>query len=416
MRIAYPITIQTGKSGGIETYARKLLGTLQAKDSSNEYLLFCSILNEEAFPISNGNFKKIVSGRSKAFESAKILALPYIAKAFELMEETAGLREFKRGVKRLLLGAHRAVFVSAEVQCPSRYDLLHYMFTVFPYWVKYEVPVVLTIVDIQHEYHPEFFKKNELESRKKNIKNSAIGADHIIAISEFTKKTIVERYGVPPDKITVVHLGFDKDEFKSIDRAPVEAFRQKHRLPEQFLLYPAATWPHKNHINLVRAYRILKDKYRLNYNLVLSGIKKGNHGPVKEEIKKLGLECDIMHTGYLPYKDLPLLYNAASLLVFPSLFEGFGMPVVEAMAAGLPVACSNTTCLPEVGGDAVVYFDPKAPEDIAEKVYKVCSDEELRKALVEKGLKRAQLFTWESTARETLYVYEKVYSSFSGKN
>lgn len=412
MRIGIPINILPGHHGGVETYARNLIRALQDKDSSNEFLLFCSVLNEEAFPIKRANFKKIVSGRSKTVESAKLKVLPYVAKVFELMDEIAALREFKRGVKRLILGPHGEPH-PAETNISSGYDILHYMFTIYPFWEKYDVPVVLTMSDIQQEFHPEFFKKNELETRNRYFKPSAMGADHIIAVSEFTKKTIVEKYGVPSDKITVVHHGFDKDEFKPVDRAAVEAFRHKYKLPERFLLYPAATWPHKNHLRLVRAYKIFKDKYRLTCKLVLSGIKKGNHGPVAEEIKKLGLEGDIIHSGYLPYRDLPLLYNAASLLVFPSLFEGFGMPVIEAMAVGLPVACSNITCLPEVGGDAAMYFDPEDPEDIAAKVYKVCSDEDLRGLLVKKGLKRVQLFSWERTAKETLDVYEKVYKSFT---
>ena len=156
----------------------------------------------------------------------------------------------------------------------------------------------------------------------------------------------------------------------------------------------------------------MKERFGLDEKLIFTGIKKQSHSAVAKEIERLGLKDDIIHIGYLPYEDLPLLYNAASLLVFPSLFEGFGMPVVEAMGVGLPVACSNTTSLPEVAGGAAILFDPEDPEDIAEKVAALLNDEALKKTLVQKGLARASMFTWEQTALKTKKVYEDVYADF----
>lgn len=400
MRIAYPINIELGKSGGVETYAINLISSLQDIDAENAYILFCTVLNAEAFPLKSANFKKIVSGKFRVFESAKRRAMP----AFDFMESKTGLRAIKRAAENILLEGKK-VF-GGNPSC----DLIHYMFTVFPYWRKFDAPVVLTIVDIQQEYLPEFFAKGELGARSRHYRSSAERADHIIAISSYTKRTLIDKYAIPEDKITVVHLGYDAKAYMKLDGKIVEEFRKEYGLPERFLLYPAAFWPHKNHLNLVRAFRVLKDKYGYDGKLVLTGIKKGGHGVFEKEVNALGLDGEIICLGYLAYDELPLLYNAASCLVFPSLFEGFGIPLVEAFATGLPVACSNITSLPEVGGDAAVYFDPEQPQDMAEKINRVCSDKGFRENLIEKGFERSRLFSWDNTAQQTLKVYEKVYS------
>jgi glycosyltransferase involved in cell wall biosynthesis len=287
------------------------------------------------------------------------------------------------------------------------------MFTTLPYREVFDIPVILTMHDIQQEYYPEFFSKEVLENRRLSFRPSAEKADHIIAISEFTKKTLIEKYGIQEDKISVVYNGYDEKRFKKLEIDTIKKFRAKYNLPEKFIMYNAATWGHKNHINLLRALQILKDKYSFREKLILTGIKKGNYKAVKNEINKLGLKRDVIYLGYLPYDELPALFNAANMLVFPSLFEGFGIPVVEAMAVGLPIACSNTTSLPEVAGDAALYFNPDKPEDIADKVFTLHKNDGLRNTLVQRGLERAELFTWKRTAEETLKVYEKVYRNLN---
>lgn len=414
MRICLPIGyLSLGTVGGVETYARNLVKVLQAVDRSNEYLLYCSIANEEAFPATAENFKKIISGKYKPIEIAKLKAMAMVG---GIIFESGGKSLFMKTVRRsaeLAVRAAKVLYNPSAAVASQQCDVMHYMFNAFPHEKHYNAPVVLTVVDIQQEYFPQFFSKEELERRRLTYRVSAEKADHIIVISEFTKRSLIEKYAISGDKISVVYLGHCEN-FKKMDARAVSEFRKRHGLPENFIFYPAATWPHKNHINLVRAYKILKEKHGIKDKLLLTGIKKQNHANVEMEIERLGLGEYIIHMGYMPYEDLPLLYNAAGILVFPSLFEGFGIPVVEAMATGLPVACSNTTSLPEVAGDAAVVFNPEDPRDIAEKV-SMLYDKGLRNALIEKGLERAKSFTWESTAVETLKVYEEVYKEFSGK-
>ena len=173
------------------------------------------------------------------------------------------------------------------------------------------------------------------------------------------------------------------------------------------MYYPAATWPHKNHKRLLAALKIMKDRYGFDGQLVLSGIAMQANDAVLEEIGRLGLRDDVIVLGYLPHEDLPCLYNLARLMVFPSLFEGFGIPLVEAMACGCPVACSNVTSIPEVVGDAAVTFDPVSVEDMAEKTWALWSNDSLLRDMKTQGLDRVKLFSWDNMARQTIQVYEK---------
>lgn len=174
------------------------------------------------------------------------------------------------------------------------------------------------------------------------------------------------------------------------------------------MYYPAATWPHKNHKTLLQAFKILKDWCGFEGDLVLTGIAKQSHDDISAQIELLGIKDDVKVLGYLPYEELPCIYNLARLLVFPSLFEGFGIPLVEAMACGCPVVCSNVTSIPEIVGAAGVMFDPDSAEDMAEKLMSVWWDDEQICKMRSEGLERVKLFSWENTALKTLRCFEKI--------
>lgn len=380
MRIGLEMnTLVLGGMGGIETYARQLVSCLQEVDSMNEYTIICSAGNREAFPVRAANFRQVVLGS----ETGK--AVPgFFGKAMSAGFRRLDLARVTRGL-----------------------DLVHYFMNFVPK-LRPEALSAVTIVDIQHEYFPEFFGERELALRRKLFGHTVRAADHIMAISEFTRATLMEKLGVPGEKITAVHLGYDDGAFRPLERAAVEEFRRSRGLPQEFLLYPAATWPHKNHANLLRALSVMKGKHGFGGRLVLTGIKKGSHGELLELAGKLGLGDDVQYLGYLSYEELPLLYNAAALMVYPSVFEGFGIPLIEAFGSGLPVACSNTTSLPEVAGGAAALFDPNDPNDMASKIMSVLADRRLRDELAEKGLRRAKDFTWKRTAEKTRDVYWKI--------
>lgn len=368
-----------GAMGGIETYIRNVLSRLATIDSSSSWTVVCNESTAEYFAAIDRRIElKIIVNRRRS--------LPRLTRS--IFRNITGIDLLARSIERL--GA----------------DVVHNPLTnVRP--LAFTRPSVLTFYDMQHEYYPQMFSPRELLRRKAKYEKAVHLANRIIAISGHVKLSLVEKYGVAADKIDVVYLGCGAEYRMLEDSGRFDALKKKYRLDRPFMYYPAATWPHKNHRNLLAALRILKEQSSFDGDLVLTGIAMQAHSGLMAEIERLGLTDRVKVLGYLPYEDLPFLYNMTRLLVFPSLFEGFGIPLVEAMACGCPVVCSGVTSLPEVIGDAGVLFDPLSPADIAEKVLLVWKSPETRAGMKDKGLERAKLFNWDETARKTLAVYCK---------
>jgi glycosyltransferase involved in cell wall biosynthesis len=373
------VSFWPGRMGGIETYFRNLLRSLQDIDTANDYYLICNERYLDKFSLSSPNFTHL------SCRYAKPLPLWYLRAAIRHLSPVDILRPF---VNRLNL------------------DVIHHPFSILQP-INHRIPSVLTFPDMIHEFFPEYFSSYALKARKALCRPSTEQATRIITISEHAKKCLIERYGIAPDKIDVIYIGYSPQFRKLDDLAGQEAVRARYGLRRPFMYYPAATWPHKNHKRLLAAFKILKERYRFDGQLVLSGIAMQGNDQVLEEIRRLGLSDEVIVLGYLPYDDLPSLYNLARLMVFPSLFEGFGIPLVEAMACGCPVACSDVTSIPEVAGDAALTFDPLAADDMAEQILKLWSDEALRRDLIARGLDRVKLFSWDNMAQQTVKVYEK---------
>jgi glycosyltransferase involved in cell wall biosynthesis len=191
----------------------------------------------------------------------------------------------------------------------------------------------------------------------------------------------------------VIYIGYSTAYRVLDDPAGLEAIRLKYGLNTPFLYYRRPPGLHRNHRRLLEALRIMKERYRFDGQLVLSGVSMQAHDTILEEITRFGLQDMVRVLGYLPYADLPWLYNLARVMVFPSLFEGFGIPLAEAMACGCPVACSNVASIPEVVGEAGALFDQESAEDIAEKTWLLWTDDAVRKRLIGAGLDRVKMFT-----------------------
>ena len=245
------------------------------------------------------------------------------------------------------------------------------------------VPAATSILDLQHELFPEFFSRAELAYRRVAYRAAVRESRLVIAISEHVKETIVERLGVAPERVRVIYLGIDLERLP-----PGEGER------DPFLLYPANGWPHKNHGRLLEAFALLR-RERPELRLVLTG----------SGLERLPAPDGVEIRGHVPGDELLRLYRTASALAFPSLYEGFGLPPLEAMASGCPVASSDAGALPEVLGDAPAYFDPTDPEAMATAVMRVLADPQ---PYAERGLLRAHQFTWDACARKHDDVYEEL--------
>jgi len=368
-----------GRIGGVETYFRNLINFLPRIDCRDEYTIFCESSFKAEFPVDVPRFQ--------------VTALNY---------SKGSLNWLLRGVIR---NTFNADLLKNRME-RSGIDVIHHPFSVVsPPGMN--IPTVVTFWDMLHEFYPDFFGSEDLRSRTATFRSSVQEATRVIVSAEFTKGCLVERYGIDAGKIDVIYTGFGS-EYRVYDNLEMlEMVRKKYGLNRPFMYYPAATWPHKNHKRLLAALKLMKDRYHFDGELILTGIAMQAHDDILAEIAELGLEGEVRVLGYLPQVELPYIYNLARLLVFPSLFEGFGIPLVEAMACGCPITSSNVTSIPEVVGAAGIMFEPNSHEDMADKVWSLWSDESKRQRMRILGLERAKLFNWEETARKTLAVYRK---------
>lgn len=273
------------------------------------------------------------------------------------------------------------------------------------------MPAVYTIPDIQEAYFPQFFSNYLIVARTYHYEGSSKMADAVITHSDFAKQSLVQFHKIPPEKVLVAYHCVDNMFFRAR-----EIMRQPDKqLPINYIFYPANRWQHKNHDLLLRALVWLRDAKQVHISLVLTGFGKADGYPLKQKAQKLGLTDQIYDLGYVSVEELAYLYLHARMLVFPSLFEGFGIPLVEAMASGCPVAAARTSSLPEIGGDAAAFFDPASPEDLGRLVLELHQNESLRQKLIENGRKRVEMFSQEQLARKHLEAFEHACRSFSIK-
>jgi glycosyltransferase involved in cell wall biosynthesis len=275
----------------------------------------------------------------------------------------------------------------------------------------YPLRQVLVVPDIQHEYLPQFFSATALEERRRVYTDSIRRADHLCAISEFTRGTLIEKLGIAPERVTTVPLAADPAFVPRVgdDRAD-GAVLERHGLQAgSYLYFPAHTWHHKNHRSAVEALRCLRDRHGCAPMLVCSGGAREAQPALDAHIAASGLDRQVRFLGYIPRAEVPALYRGAAALVFPSLFEGFGMPVLEAMATGCPVVCSNTTSLPEIAGDAALMVDPNDPDALAGALHRVLTERDLRSELVARGIRQAATFSWRRHSLESLAVIRRVH-------
>lgn len=258
-----------------------------------------------------------------------------------------------------------------------------------------------TILDVQQEDLSQFYPASELARRSVVYENLLRSCTKILTISEHSKKRIVDSYRVAPDRVRVTHLGALPSFVAALgrDQSP------DYPLPDNYVFYPATTWHHKNHVRLIEAIAICRQR-GVDIHLVMTGIEDVAHQDMLMEIKRRRLKSFVHWIGRVTPECLPSLYRHARLLAFPSLYEGFGLPLIEAMLCGCPIVASRTTSIPEVACDAALYVNALDPAEIAEAIMTVVRDESLASDLRQRGYERAGRFSFDQTARETLSALE----------
>jgi len=365
------LTMFPGRVGGAETYVRGLIGAFAAGDGPALSTLLVSRHSKPAMEPFTG---------------------PHVAEF-----QVDSYRPGKSDITRLAAMAFAGVSPRrAARDVPAGLDLLHYPVTV-PIPKVPGLPTVVSLFDIQHHDMPQLFSRAERAFRGWAYDGSARGAGEIITITRFSAGRIVERLGIPEGRVHPIHLGIDHSRF-TVDGPPPAI----PGLPERYVYYPANAWPHKNHERLIEAFARVEDP---GLHLVLTG---SGHEPRPGDEERR-----VLRLGHVAAEAIPGLYREAQALVFPSLYEGFGFPPIEAMACGCPVAASDVGAVAEVCGEAALLFDPADSEAITDAITRITSDQGLRDSLRTAGLNHAAGFTWAATARQHLSVYEKALSGAS---
>jgi glycosyltransferase involved in cell wall biosynthesis len=341
-----------GRVGGTEIYLRELLEALARIDAVNQYFIFTNLDTRSDLVPSQANFHQIVQKVRASFRPARIL-WEQIVLPFEIARYRLDVL-FNPGFTLPLLAC-----------CPS--------ITVFH--------------DLQHKLHAEHFRRWDLPFWRLLLWMSAHRSRALIAISEATRADLRRCYRIPGKVVTVIPHGVSP-RFFTLDRSSTEPY----------LLYVATLHPHKNHERLLRAYAQRHRRERL----VLAGLPGLHANAVRALIAELNVGDSVRLTGWIPREELYRLYAQASACVVPSTFEGFGIPVLEGLAAGIPTACSDIPPLRESAGEAALFFDPLDEDAIAAALDRITGDEPLRQTLTRAGPQRARSFTWESTASKTL--------------
>ncbi len=367
MKIGIDAHTLGSRSSGNESYYLQLLEELaKAPDTSNRYIIYFTFENGKAKIPAASNF---VVKRIRP-------ASPYIRipLSFPL--------EFRR----------------------EKLDVFQAQYIIPPFCNS---KTVATIHDILFESYPEFFAPAENLRFRILIRWSARRADHIVTLSQASKNDIVSKYHIDPEKVSVIDLA-PRDEFHAMNAEECrERIREKYGIREPFVLYVGRINPRKNLLRLMEAFSILRQK-GISQKLVIVGKQDLLAKQVIQKVKDLALGDAVIFTGYVDWDDVPVFYNAADVFVFPSICEGFGLPVVEAMACGIPVVTSYGSCLEEVAGGAAVLADPYSVDSIANAINAVLSHQDLRASLREKGLKRVKDFNAARNVQDIIAVYQKL--------
>jgi len=370
MKIAIDLRgLHSGRISGVENYIVNILERLLQMDHRNEYVLF-----ENAWRIKDYQHLKFINSR--------IVQRRLPNKLFNLS----------------LLLARRPLFENYF----GGFDAL-FLPNVNFFSISDKTKLVVAVHDLSPLVEPQFYDfRRRLWHSLVNFRKTLRRADRVIAVSEYTKSDLVRVLGLPPEKISVVYSGIDHALFRpDLPESKLRAVRNLYGLPGEYVLFLNTLEPRKNLVNFIKAY----EKVETKAALVIGGKKGWKYGPIFAAMNASPKRRQIKYLGYVPEDHKPYLLRLARVAGSPSFYEGFGFPALEALSVGVPVLTSQATSLPEAVDDAAVMVDPHNIDDIARGLSLLLTDEELRRRLVDKGLKQAQKFSWENSAAQVLNIF-----------
>lgn len=379
LRVCVDARLRSGQFGGIEQVLIGIAAGLSALQDGDEEFLFLVHAGEEDWirPHIGGPCRLLFTRRSRPVRRTRALGRALA----ERLPATRG---------------RFSVRVSDGTAERAGADLIH-----FPIQDAFltELPSIYQPHDLQHLHFPEYFGHWRLRRRERIYRTHCARAEMVVAMTSWGKRDLIEYYRLPDDKVRVIPWGSVLWEYPAPTAADLDRLRARLALPDRFLLYPAQTWPHKNHERLLEALAIIKTSEGLPVPLVCPGKQNRHFRRIEQRLRELGLAETTTFPGFVSPLELRGLYQLATALIYPSRFEGWGLPVWEAFSAGLPVASSNATSLPGLVDGAGLLFDPDDPSQIAERVLELWRDPDLRTDLAERGRERSRLASFDHTAR-----------------
>jgi glycosyltransferase involved in cell wall biosynthesis len=399
LTVAINSQINPNRGGGVESALIRLIEALHERPDSERYLL-----------ISTEEFRDDVA--RLAGEHQRTVSWPFPQTGFPGARKREGLwrpayrhsgplRRYVDGVHRRLwehenrLSRNPEAYQADPVLRANGAQVVH-----FPYAVPFgtDLPFVYEPWDLQHRHLPDFFHRGEVAWRDRVYGDACRNAAYVVVATRWTRQDIVKQFGINPARIVVIERGPGVGA-RASDPETIARVRAQRDLPEGFAFFPAMSFPHKNHIRLLEALAILRDRHNLVVPLVGIGRIYRLHWPlVIETLDRFKLHGQVQLFGQVSEEELNAMFALARFMVFPSLFEGLGLPVLEAQQLGVPVLSSTASCLPEVAGDGALYFDPADPEAIAAAIRRVYEEPELLPGLVERGAENLQRFSWPAAA------------------
>ena len=376
MRIGIDAHSVGTKLGGNESYAVNLIEALAQIDSVNHYTIYVTTSEaRDRFTDRWSNFKV-----RSTLPHTPLIRIP--------------------------------ISLSAELR-KRPVDVLHVQFTAPPFC---PCPVVVSIHDLSFEHLPETFKRRSRTQLRLTVRHSARRATRILSLSEHTRRDIIETYRIDAEKVSAIPLAAAEHFGPVNDNRELQRVRHNYGIAGDYILCVGSIQPRKNLARLIRAYALLRGNSSADKlpKLVLVGKCAWLYDETLRTLEKAGVKDTVVVTGYVPESDLPALYSGALCFVYPSYFEGFGLPPLEAMKCGAPVIVGDRTSLPEVVGDAALSVDPFDIEAIAAAITRLVNNSTLRHELSVRGQERARMFSWQHTARETLKVYTEVAKAGAG--